>query len=70
MKVLILLFALSLTACSTFGTNWEDAPMQYQCTAEQMTKVENETRFCAKETGYASERCYGTAMIRNCKRVQ
>lgn len=64
-----ILSSLLLTGCGTFGKQWEDAPLTYQCTPDQMTRVETETRFCAKETGYTAERCYGSAMVRNCKQV-
>lgn len=69
MKMNAVLFLPILCSCSTFDSSWEQAPLRYQCTVEQMARVETETRFCASETGYTSEQCYGTAMIRNCKRT-
>jgi hypothetical protein len=59
-------FLLALTACGFDESEWERAPRNHTCTAEQMGKVERETLWCKANTGYVSTYCYGASIIRNC----
>ena len=77
MKYIIALTAFCLLAACDGGTTdkngyhknhhpTELAPMEYDCTADQMKRVQEESTWCDKNTGYFRSYCYGSAIIRNC----
>jgi len=50
--------------------DWERAPREYTCSLEDQARVERETLFCKTNTGYRSVYCYGTAIMRNCDKIE
>ena len=68
MKALMTITAIAaLAGCSDVGrANWHLAPTQRVCTEQEMERVEHESAWCNKNTGYASTYCYGSAILRNC----
>lgn len=76
MKYVVILAAVLLVGCDGGKTTTDGyikprhptdtAPMDYDCTAEQMARVQNESTWCDKNTGYFRSFCYGSAIIRNC----
>lgn len=50
--------------------DWSNAPKMHTCTADQMTRVQAETKWCTDNTSYLSAYCYGTAIIRNCQQIK
>lgn len=50
--------------------DWERAPREYTCSLEDQARVERETLFCNTNTGYRSVYCYGTAIMRNCDKIE
>lgn len=61
-----MIVALLLAGCEAQKQPWETALETRTCTAEEMTRVQSETLFCTTKTGYFSDYCYGTAILRNC----
>jgi len=49
---------------------WQSAAEKYSCTTDQMNKVETEHKFCKENTSYFSSYCYGSAIMRNCKKKE
>lgn len=70
MKLLPLLLLL-LCACEKLPElDWEAAPRTHACTDEQMKKVERESSWCTENTGWIKNYCYGSAIIRNCEKME
>lgn len=66
MKKLWLIVLLTfISACST-GYTWSNAPLDHDCTVEQMQRVEKETKWCSENTDYLKTYCYGAAIMRIC----
>lgn len=65
----VLGFVIVYSIISTPSQDWKKAPTEYNCTEEQMDKVQKETIFCNEKTGYVKTYCYGTAIMRNCKPI-
>lgn len=67
----ILCFALCvlMAGCNPPSQEWSTAPTDYVCTADQMKVVEDQAEWCNENTSYLSTYCYGSAFVRNCKKV-
>lgn len=48
--------------------DWLKAAQNYRCSKESMARAESESAYCAANTGHSGAYCYGTAIIRNCKK--
>jgi len=71
LKLINLILVLFLCAgCDSVKSEWQTAPLDYNCTTEQMIKAQNEAGWCQKNTDYFGAYCYGTAIIRNCKKTE
>lgn len=69
MRNLAALLALAfLFACDvpTLLAEWEKAPYTYTCTAEQMSRAQDEAAWCRINTQFSSTYCYGSAILRLC----
>ena len=71
-KSLILLAALTLTACEPpepyVQPEYERAPMEYTCSVEQAARVQKESTYCDENTSFFSSYCYGSAIMRICEK--
>jgi hypothetical protein len=65
-----LLVVAVLSACSDVDRHWNFAAQTHVCDNNQMEKAQAEADWCTNHTGYLSTYCYGTAIIRNCKRIE
>ena len=50
-------------------SDWNMAPRVYKCTDVEIIKVHMEAEWCNEHTSYFRNYCYGTAMIRNCTKM-
>lgn len=71
----IVLVLLCVTACDGKAvyipqSAWETAPVDHTCTAEQMAKAQNESAWCNENTSYLASYCYGSAILRNCTKME
>jgi len=64
----IMLFCVSCKVYDTLQPEWARAPQIYKCSEQEMKRVIIETEWCNKETDYNSQYCFGTALIRLCKK--
>lgn len=69
MKYLLILLVMLLSGCIG-RESWRDASLDYECTEEQHSKLMKETQFCIDNIAYHSTYCYGSSIIRNCKKVE
>lgn len=68
MRWILLVTLLAGCSVSSPATpEWNSAPIRYRCSREQMEKAEAEADWCITKTGYFSDFCYGTSIIRNCE---
>lgn len=50
--------------------SWDRAPLEYKCTDSEIDRVHKEAKFCDDQTGYYSTYCYGSAIMRNCTKIE
>lgn len=73
---LLLAFATTLLiGCNSEGgvgklADWVEAPKTHKCSVEQHATVERETLFCVTNSGNHRRFCYGTAIMRNCDKIE
>jgi hypothetical protein len=76
MKYIIICLFLLFVGCTDnlnrpyVEPEYKTAPENYMCTTEQFQRVMIESEWCNKHTSYMSSYCWGTAMIRNCTKVE
>jgi hypothetical protein len=73
MKRIPLMISLALCGCDSYvsPTSWLNADERYQCSDDQMRKVERETMFCKTEVLKSNPSiCYGGAIMRNCEPIK
>jgi hypothetical protein len=62
------IFCLLFVGCEK--ASWQSAPIKYKCSEEQFIKVKSNTEWCAKNTDYNRNYCYGTQIIQNCELIK
>lgn len=76
MRIFITIIALTLTACgettpsTSLTPEWQSAAEKYKCTEPEMNRVHTETKWCIDNTSYFKSYCYGSAIMRNCTKIQ
>lgn len=71
-KIVTMLVVVLISGCKVGvgqKPKWKSAPLEYNCSIDDMTKVEREAKFCIENTAFFDTYCYGSAIIRNCEKI-
>lgn len=70
MRLTLLFVCFLFVGCEVRGNEWATAASTHKCTVVEMEKAESEAEWCNENTDYFSGYCYGTAIARNCTKMQ